>query len=81
MIQEIFIKDPDYKSELKYYQIQGYVYIKDNGLPTDFSKSIHELDKLKIMTVSHENAFRLSLEHLEKAYPYYKSFIRLKLYE
>lgn len=78
MQQEIFIKDPDHKSELQFFQLNGYVYILQNSLPTDMSKFIHDLEKLRVMTISYERAVQLSIEYLEKKHPHYKGYIKIK---
>lgn len=76
-IEEIFIKDPDHKSELKLFNIQGFVYLRPNGDPSKQSKKIHLLDKIRVMAISKERADELSLEYLDKKYPNYKGFIKL----
>lgn len=72
MEREIFIKDPDFKTDLKVYNIQAYVYILPNALPTEFSDKIHLLDKFKVMTISVDRAYGLALVELDKKYPYYQ---------
>lgn len=81
MQREIFIKDPEYKSDLKIYNLRGYVYIQQNSMPTNSSKFIHELDKIKIMTISYERASILSINYLEEKHPHYKGYIKIKSYE
>lgn len=71
MEKEIFIKDPNFKVDLKEYQIQAYVYILPNALPTERSNKIHWLDKFKVMTISLERAYGLALVELDKKYPFY----------
>jgi hypothetical protein len=75
--EEIFIKDPDHKSELKLFNVQGFVYLRPNGEPAKQSKKIHLLDKIKVMSISKERADDLSLEYLDKKYPNYNGFIKL----
>lgn len=76
--QNMFIKDPEHKSDLKIYNLRGYVYIQQNSMPTNLSKSIHELDKIKVMTISYERAAELSIDYLEKKHPHYKGYIKIK---
>lgn len=78
MKQEIFIKDPEYKVDLKIYYIQSFVYILPNALPTEYSDKIHLLDKFKVMTTSVDRAYHLALVQLDKKYPYYQGHFNFR---
>jgi len=78
MEKEIFIKDPDFKTNLKIFHIRSYVYILDNSLPTNFSNKTHQLDEFKIMTISADRAYGLALFELNKKYPHYVGYFNFR---
>lgn len=78
MKKEIFIKDPEFKTDLKVYNIQAYVYILPNALPTEFSGKTHLLDKFRIMSISVDRAYGLALVELDKKYPHYAGYFNFQ---